>query len=74
MRGRREEGGENNKNALAGQWRCMPVISALGRPRKADGCEFEGSLVYVVTSKTSRTAQCNPVSNNTHKRMHFVHV
>jgi hypothetical protein len=39
----------------------MPLILALARQRQA---EFEASLVYRVSSRTARTTQRNPVSNN----------
>ena len=35
-------------------WWCTPLISALGRRRKVDLCEFETSLVYTVSSRTVR--------------------
>ena len=38
----------------------MPLISALGRQRQADLCEFEVSLVYRVSSRTARATQRNP--------------
>jgi hypothetical protein len=38
----------------------QPLIPALRRQRQADLCEFEASLVYRVSS---RTTQKNPVSN-----------
>ena len=44
----------------ARQWWCMPLIQHLGgRGRKIS--EFEDSLVYVVSSRTAKTAQKNSV-------------
>jgi hypothetical protein len=43
------------------QWSHMPLISALGRQRQADLCEFEASLDYSVSSRTARGMQRNPV-------------
>jgi hypothetical protein len=42
----------------------MPLISALGRQRQADLCEFKASLVYKVGSRTTIATQRNPVSTN----------
>jgi hypothetical protein len=39
-----------------------PLIPALRRQRQADHCEFKASLVYRVSSRTTRTTQRNPVS------------
>jgi hypothetical protein len=39
-----------------------PLISALGRQRQADLCEFKASLVYRVSSRTAKAIQRNPVS------------
>ena len=48
----------------------MPLISALGRQRERDLCEFEANLVYKVGSRTVRTVkQRNPVSKNKNKQM-----
>ena len=45
-----------------GRWSRRPVISALGRQRQADLCEFKVSLVYRVNSRIVRTVtQRNPV-------------
>ena len=41
-----------------------PLIPALGRQRQEDLCEFRVSLVYRVSSKTSRVTQRNPVLEN----------
>jgi hypothetical protein len=41
----------------------MPLIPALGRQRQADLCEFKASLVYTVSSRSTRATQRNPVSN-----------
>jgi hypothetical protein len=32
----------------------VPSISALGKQKQVDVCEFEASLVYIVSSRTSR--------------------
>ena len=45
-------------------WRYAVLISALGRQRQAELCEFEASLVYRVSSRTSKITYRNPVSNN----------
>ena len=42
----------------------MPLIPTFGRQRQADLSEFEASLVYRVSSRTSRAIQRNPVSKN----------
>ena len=34
----------------------MPLISALGRQKQADLCEFKASLVYIVSSRTARAS------------------
>jgi hypothetical protein len=45
----------------------MPLISALGgRDRRIS--EFEASLVYRVSSRTSRATQRNPVSKRQKKK------
>jgi hypothetical protein len=40
----------------------MTLISALGRQRQADFCEFEASLVFRVCSTTARATQRYPDS------------
>jgi hypothetical protein len=50
----------------------VPLIPALRRQRQADLCEFEASLVYRVSSRTSRAIQRNSVSDkqsNKYKRI-----
>jgi hypothetical protein len=42
----------------------MPFIPAPGRQRQVDLSEFEGSLVYRVSSRTARAIWRNPVSKN----------
>jgi len=37
----------------------MPLISALGKQRQKDLCEFEANLVYRTSSKTAGTTQRN---------------
>jgi hypothetical protein len=37
-------------------------VQALRRQKQVDVCEFEGSMVYRVSSRTARTTQRNPVS------------
>jgi hypothetical protein len=40
----------------------MPSIPALGRQGQADFCTFEISLVYRVSSETTKATRRNPVS------------
>ena len=40
----------------------MPLIPAQRRQRQADLCEFEASLVYRVSSRTTEDIHRNPVS------------
>ena len=41
--------------SLGGRWAwlCMPLIPVLRRQRQEDLCEFEASLVYIVSSRTA---------------------
>jgi hypothetical protein len=39
-------------------------MPALGRQRQVDLCEFEASLVYRVSSKTTKATQKDPVLKN----------
>jgi hypothetical protein len=45
---------------LARQWWCTPLIPALGRQSQADFSQV--SLVYRVSSRTTKAIQRNPVS------------
>jgi hypothetical protein len=45
-------------------WWRTPLIPALGRQRQAQISEFQASLAYRVSSRTARTTQRNPVSEN----------
>jgi hypothetical protein len=46
----------------------MPLIPALWRQRQAEWIsEFEASLVYKVSSRTTRAIQRNPISKNKNK-------
>jgi hypothetical protein len=45
-----------------------PLISAFGRQRQVDLCEFEASLVYKGSSRTVRATQRNPVSKGKQKQ------
>jgi hypothetical protein len=49
------------------QWWHTPLIPALGRQRQAIS-EFEASLVYRVSPRTSRATQRNPVSKKKKKK------
>ena len=40
----------------------MPLIPAFGRQRQADLCEFEDSMAYKSSSRSSKATQRNPVS------------
>ena len=40
----------------------MPLIPALRRQRQVDHYEFEASLVYRVSPRTTKATQRNPVS------------
>ena len=45
----------NNKKTLQGWvWWHTPLVPAFGRQRQVDLCEFKASLVYRVSSRTSR--------------------
>jgi hypothetical protein len=52
-------------------WWYIPLIPtrtpspALGRQRQADLCEFKASFVYIVSSRTARAVQRDPVSKIT---------
>ena len=39
-----------------------PLIPTLGRQRQVDFCEFEASMVYIVSSRPARATQRDPVS------------
>ena len=45
----------------------MPLIPALRKERREDLCEFEASLVYKMSSRTTVT-QRNPVLKNQKKK------
>ena len=40
-----------------------PIVPALGRQRQADLCEFQASLVYIMSSGTAKTIERDPVTN-----------
>jgi hypothetical protein len=48
-------------NINARQWWNTPLIPALGGQRQVDLCEFENSLVYIVSLWTAESTQRNPV-------------
>ena len=50
-------------------WWRIPLISALGRQKQVDLCEFEASLAYRVSSRTVRDTQRNPVSKNKNEKI-----
>jgi hypothetical protein len=45
------------------------LIPALGRQKQVDLCKFETSLVFRVNSRTARSAQTNPASENKKKKI-----
>jgi hypothetical protein len=47
------------------------VILVIGMQRQMDLCEFEASLVYIVSFRTTRAKQRNPVSK-TIKQIKFL--
>lgn len=46
------------------------VIPAFRKQRQANLCEFEGSLIYMVRSRSSRAAQHDSVSKQKHLNLH----
>lgn len=49
-------------------WRCMPLTLVLRCQRQENLCEFEASLVYIVSSRTAWTWYRDPVSNKQTKK------
>ena len=47
-----------------GWWWLTPLIPAFGRQSQTDLCEFEASLVFRVSSRTTRATRRNLVSKN----------
>ena len=45
-------------------WWHVPLISALGRQRQVDLCEFKAIMVYRVISRPAKATQRNPVLKN----------
>jgi hypothetical protein len=41
-------------NEIGQVWWCMPLSPALGRERQADLCEYQVSLIHIVSSRTTR--------------------
>ena len=53
-------------------WWCRPLIPVFGRQRQVDFFEFEASLVYRASSRTSRAVtQRNPVLKIREKKVIF---
>jgi len=50
-----------------GWWRCTPLIPVLGKQRQVDLSQFEASLVYGASSKTTTASQRNPISKKNNK-------
>lgn len=46
----------------------MPLIPVLRSQRLADVCEFEASVIFRVSCRTSKATQTNPVSKIKKKR------
>ena len=59
--------GEKEYQSLAVWWWHSSLIPALRGQRQADICEFQASLVYKLSSRTTRATQRNPASKNKHK-------
>jgi hypothetical protein len=45
----------------------MPLVSALGKQRQVDLCEFKVTVAYRANSKAARTTQSNTVSKQINK-------
>ena len=43
----------------------VPLISAFGKQRQADLCEFEANLVYTASFRTARATQRNLILGET---------
>jgi hypothetical protein len=54
---------EKKKINVARQWWCTPLIPALGGIGRQIS-EFKASLVFRMSSRTTRATQRNPVSKN----------
>lgn len=52
----------------SGARQCTLLTPAFWRPRQRDSHESEASLIYTVSSRTLRTAQCDTVSKGEKKR------
>ena len=60
----KKEGGRKD-SPQAGQWRrAASLLPALRTQRQRQSCGFEASLLYRVSSRTTRATQRNPVSNS----------
>lgn len=61
----KEKKNNHKTTSLAGRKRRTPLVPVLRRQRQGDS-EFKASLIYRVSSWTSKTAQRNPVSRKPH--------
>ena len=64
--------GHKDTSYSASNWiqRITPAISALGRQRQTDLCEFKANQVYRASSRTARiVTQRNPVVKNKQKKL-----
>lgn len=66
-------------------WRCMPLIPAFGRQKQGDHCEFEASLVYILSSRPGKEGYLvktlskpkikqNPIKNRKYFKKSKTHV